>query len=276
MTTHQAPTRRGVVTGTAALAGAAVLGASTASAAPTGARGTKPTIVLVHGAFVDGSSWSPVVTSLQDKGFPVIAAANPLRGLHTDAAHVRSVLDRVPGPVVLVGHSYGGAVITEAAASAGNVKALVYVAALIPDVGETTGELAFRFPGSELQPALDQVPAPAPDGSAGVDLYIRQESFRGVYAADVPAGTARILAATQRPISAAALTDAATAAAWRTLPSWTLITIDDRILPTELQTFQAKRAGSTMLSVAASHLPQQSRTGWVTNLILGAVRTTTP
>ncbi|NUU21288.1 MAG: alpha/beta hydrolase, partial [Streptomycetaceae bacterium] len=243
MTAPVGITRRGVVTaGTAALVGSAVLGTGTAAAGTTDGSAARPTIVLVHGAFVDGSSWTPVVARLQAKGYTVIAAANPLRGLRTDAAHVKSVLDSVTGPVVLVGHSYGGAVITEAAANADNVEALVYIAALVPDMGETSGELAFRFPGSELEPALRQVTAPAPDGSAGVDLYIKPESFRYVYAADSSGDTARVFAAAQRPISASALSDVTAAAAWRTLPAWILVTSADRILHVDLQTFQARRA----------------------------------
>lgn len=275
MTTPDGLTRRhALAAGATALIGTALHGAGTASAAPAGPSPStaRPTIVLVHGAFVDGSSWAPVTTRLQSQGFTVVAAANPLRGLAADAAHVRSVLAHVAGPVVLVGHSYAGAVITEAAATAPNVTALVYIAALVPDIGETTGELAFRYPGSELQPVLDQVPAPGSDGSDGFDLYIQQASFAHVYAADIPADSARVFAAAQRPIRATALSDPATAAAWRSLPSWTLITAADRILPLELQTFQADRARSVVSSVKASHLVQQSRPDAVVGTILAAVR----
>ncbi|MGA4544884.1 alpha/beta fold hydrolase [Uniformispora flossi] len=276
MTKAHGFTRRHVVAGTSAVLGSAVLGTGTAAARPaTSAPPTaRPTVVLVHGAFVDGASWAPVIARLQAKGHTVIAAANPLRGLEADAAHVRSVLARVDGPAVLVGHSYAGAVITQAAASAPNVKALVYVAALIPDVGEATGELAFRYPGSELQPTLEQVPAPGTDGSAGVDLYIRQEAFPRVYAADSPNADARIFAAAQRPLHAAALAEPATAAAWHTLPSWTLITTADRILPLDLQKFQADRARSVTRSVSASHLVQRSCPGAVVSMIDAAVQAT--
>ncbi|WP_436772526.1 alpha/beta fold hydrolase [Yinghuangia sp. YIM S09857] len=271
--------RRSVVVGTAAtVAGATALRAGTAVAAGSQsaeADSAAPvTVVLVHGAFIDASAWYPVIGRLQAKRHRVISAATPLRGLPVDAAHLKSVLDRVDGPVVVVGHSYGGAVVTEAAAHAANVKALVYVAALVPDVGETAGELAFRYPGSELQPVLEQVSATAPDGTPRTDLYIKQESFGYVYAGDVPAALTRVSAAAQRPVSASALTDVTTSAAWRTLPSWNLVTTQDRILPPELQNFQAQRANSKVLSIAASHLPMLSRPDAVANLITDAVRAT--
>ncbi|WP_282699917.1 alpha/beta hydrolase [Streptomyces sp. CC219B] len=234
-----------------------------------------PTIVLVHGAFADGSSWGPVIERLQRSGHHVVAAANPLRGLAADAAHVRGVLAAVEGPVVLVGHSYGGAVISEAAAGAANVRALVYVAAFMPDAGEVLGELAARFPGSELQPALTAVPGSTADGQPTLDLYLDRNRFRPVFAADVPGTTTRLLAAVQRPLSASAFTDTATAAAWRTIPSWNLVATRDRGIPPALQRFQARRARSHTVEVASSHLPLYSRPHEVAALIRAAARSVT-
>ncbi|MFE0377599.1 alpha/beta fold hydrolase [Streptomyces inhibens] len=233
--------------------------------------GGRPTIVMVHGAFADGSSWSPVIQRLQDAGHRVVAVANPLRGLAADAAHVRSVLDTIAGPVVLVGHSYGGAVITEAGAAAPGVKALVYIAAFMPDAGEVLGELAAKYPGSALEGAL----APAQDGSGGLDLYLRADSFRAVVAADVPESTTRLLAAVQRPLAVSAFSDRASVAAWRTIPSWTLVATEDRGIVPELQRFQAQRAGSRTVEVPSSHLPLYSRPEAVASLIQAAARSIT-
>ncbi|MFE6224076.1 alpha/beta fold hydrolase [Streptomyces sp. NPDC057854] len=279
MSHPQSLSAKGLSRRTALRAGAATvasLGVAAAAAAPAAARdhapsgGSRPTIVLVHGAFADASSWSPVIERLQDRGHRVLAPANPLRGLHHDAAHLTAFLAGVEGPVVLAGHSYGGAVITQAAARTPGVRALVYVAAFMPDAGEVLGELSSRFPGSQLAAALTQVPAPAPDGSPGLDLYIRTESFHQVFAQDVRRDTARVLAAVQRPLSATAFGDQATAAAWRTLPSWTLVAGEDHGIPPELQRFQARRAGSHTVEVPSSHLPLHSFPQAVTSLIRSA------
>ncbi|MEU9331553.1 alpha/beta hydrolase [Streptomyces sp. NPDC048290] len=272
--------RRTVVAAGAALAAAAGLGTGPARAADGAARGggtdrRRPTIVLVHGAFADGGSWTPVVERLQDAGYPLRVVANPLRGLATDAAQVRGVLAAIPGPVVLAGHSYGGAVVTEAAAGAANVRALVYIAAFMPDQGEVLGELAGRFPGSELTPALRPEPTTGPDGTPGADLYLAADRFHDVFAADVPRATTRLLAAVQRPLSASAFADRASAAAWRTIPSWTLVATRDRGIPPELQRFQARRARSRTVETAASHLAMYGRPHEVTALIKAAARSVT-
>ncbi len=233
----------------------------------------KPTVVLVHGAFADSSSWNDVIDRLQRNGYPVLAAANPLRNLEADAAYVRSVLDRVPGPILLAGHSYGGSVISAAAADHPRVKALVYVAAVVPAEGESTAELVNKFPGNTLGEHLDAVPFPLP-GAAGTDLYVQPDAFHQHFAADVPAKVARLMAATQRPAATTALEEAATRSAWRTIPSWALLATQDRAIPLAAQRFMAKRANSRTIEVRASHAVTVSRPDDVAKLIMQAARAT--
>ncbi|WP_326611382.1 alpha/beta hydrolase [Streptomyces scopuliridis] len=233
----------------------------------------KPTVVLVHGAFADASGWDGVVERLQRDGYPVIAPANPLRGLASDSAYIAGVLKSVKGPVILAGHSYGGAVIGEAAAGNRNVKALVYISAFMPDKGETLGALGAKFRGSRLNPALRQVPFQNGDGTTGTDLYIKPDTFRQVFAADLAASTAAQMSATQRPISASAFTEKADAAAWKTIPSWFLVATKDRAIAPDLERFEAKRAGSHTIEVNSSHVAMISHPGTVTSLILDAIRT---
>jgi len=239
---------------------------------PTSA--TRQTIVLVHGAFADSSSWSGSIPALRAAGYRVLAVANPLRGLDHDAAYLRSVLAAVDGPVVLVGHSYGGSVMTVAADGDPKVTALVYVASFLPEVGESTGELAAKFPGARLGEALEPFPAPTPDGGTGDDLYIRQEEFRAVFAADVPAETAALMAATQRPIIGQALADTSSAAAWRSIPSWSLIARQDLAIPLASERFMAERAGATTVEIDASHAVSVSQPDAVTEIVLDAARAT--
>ncbi|MBV7699345.1 alpha/beta fold hydrolase [Streptomyces sp. TRM70350] len=278
-------TRRLILTGGALLAAAAsgtalTFASSGAAGAAGGAprldsrtttaqhsSGGRPTIVLVHGAFADSSSWNDVVAPLKQAGYPVVAAANPLRGLHQDAASVRSVLDSIDGPIVLAGHSYGGSVISEAAADHPQVKALVYIAAFQPDKGESSAELAGKFPGSTLGPNLNPVPFRQADGSTGTDLYIKQKAFHSQFAADVPRRTTDLMAATQRPITDAALNDTATEAAWKTIPSWALTTTQDLNIPIAAQRFMADRAGSHTREVKASHAVTVSQPQAVARLI---------
>jgi pimeloyl-ACP methyl ester carboxylesterase len=234
----------------------------------------KPTVVLVHGAFADSSSWNGVIERLLADGLPVLAVANPLRGLEADAEHLRSVLRSISGPVVIAGHSYGGTVMSEAAADLPDVRALVYVASFILEQGESTGELADKFPGAELGPALRPVPTPTPGGGTVDDLYIDQDRFREVFAADVSEEVARLMAVTQRPVIAHALADPASRTAWRSVRSWNVVTFQDRAVPAEAQRFMGERAGSTQVEVDASHAVTVSRPDVVADVILDAVRST--
>jgi pimeloyl-ACP methyl ester carboxylesterase len=226
----------------------------------------KPKLVLVHGAFADSSSWNGVIERLRDKGYTVIAAANELRSVEGDAAAVSSLLKSIHGPVVLVGHSYGGPVISEAATGQDNVKALVYVAAFAPEVGENAAELSGRFPGSSLGSALAP-PVALADG--GKDLYIDQDKFHAQCAADVPAAQAALMAVGQRPVTDAALHEASTSAAWKSIPSWFIYGSADRNIPPAAQAFMAKRAHSrkTVVIKGASHVVMVSHPTEVAALI---------
>ncbi len=242
----------------------AISAAAQAMAAPVPAQ--KPTIVLVHGAFADSSSWNGVVTILQRHGYRIVAAANPLRSVRTDADAVSDIVKSIKGPVVLVGHSYGGSVISEAAEGRPNVKSLVYVAAFAPDAGETALGLTGRFPGSTLAPTL----APAVDlTGGGKDLYIQPARFHDQFAADVPAAQARLMAAGQRPIAQAALTEASTEPAWKHVPSWFIYGSGDRNIPPAAIGFMAKRAHSrqTIVVKGASHVVMVSNAPVVAGLI---------
>ena len=228
--------------------------------------GPKPTIVLVHGGWADASSWNAVTQRLQDDGYTVIAPAIPLRGVRTDSAYLSSVLATITGPIVLVGHSYGGVLITNAATGNPNVKALVYVAAFAPDLGETVGQLLAMNPGSQAAPPnLTFRPYPG-----GADVYITPSAFRKVFCADLPAKTAAVMAANQRPIEAAALGEPSGEPAWKTIPSWYLVASNDQAIPPATERFMAKRAGVTTVEIASSHVAMISHPGAVTDLILAA------
>jgi pimeloyl-ACP methyl ester carboxylesterase len=241
---------------TAALA---LLGTAMAQAQP------KPTIVLVHGAFAESSSWNAVITELTRDGYVAIAAANPLRSVAGDGASVSTIVRSISGPVVLVGHSYGGPVITEAANGNANVKALVYVAGFAPDTGESCLKLSEMFPGSTLGSAI--APVPLPEG--GQDLYIQPAKFHAQFAADVPEEQALLMAATQRPIAQAALAEAAGVASWKKLPSYMIYGSDDRNIPAAVMSFMAKRAHAvkTVVVEGASHSVMISHPDEVTSLI---------
>jgi pimeloyl-ACP methyl ester carboxylesterase len=229
----------------------------------------KPTIVLVHGAFAESASWNGVIDPLLEAGHPVIAAANPLRDLATDAASIGDVIRTVDGPVVLVGHSYGGAVISNVRADAGEITGLVYVCAFAPDPGESAFSLSGMFPGSTLGDALR--PVPRSDGTT--DLYIVKDRFHEQFCADVPAERAALMEATQRPVTQEALVaPSGEQPLWRELPSWFLIGAEDRNIPAELQRFLAERAGAqrTVEIPGASHAISVSQPRACADLILEA------
>ncbi|MGW1104875.1 alpha/beta fold hydrolase [Streptomyces sp. NPDC002540] len=258
---------------TAALATAPAAVAADGSA---DAAGAKPTVVLVHGAFADASSWNGVTERLQRAGYEVMAPANPLRGLAHDSAYIASVLKSIRGPIVLAGHSYGGAVISDAAAGNPQVKSLVFVSALMPDKGERLADLSAKFAGSELNTALKPVPFPNAEGREGTDLYIRPARFHDVFAADVPSGTTAVMAAAQRPISGAAFMEKAAGAAWRTIPSWALVATRDKAIAPDLERYEAKRAKSHMVEVDSSHVAMVSRPDAVAELVRKAAGDNTP
>ncbi|HEX6714287.1 MAG TPA: alpha/beta hydrolase [Thermoleophilaceae bacterium] len=226
-----------------------------------------PTIVLVHGAFADASSWRPVADRLDGDGHTVLAPPNPLRGLRHDAAYTASVIDQLDGSVVLVGHSYGGAVITAAGIS-DKVVGLVYVAGVVPDEGESVNDLQGRFPSLAMGPLVQ--PLSLPDGSA--ELTIDPARFPEVFGADLPAADAAFMAISQRSISATAFDDPATAAAWRATPSWAVFGTADQPVAPELQRFAYDRAGSTVTEIeGASHLVMKSQPDIVAGVIREAV-----
>ena len=232
----------------------------------------KPTIVLVHGAFAESSSWNGVIEKLGHDGFKVVAAANPLRGVASDAAEISGLIKSLQGPVVLVGHSYGGPVITEAANGRANVQALVYVAAFAPDVGESSQTLSEQFPGSTLGAALISIQRP--DGSH--DLFIRPDKFHEQFAADVSAEQASLMAATQRPISSAALAEPSGNASWKTIPSYAIYGSADRNIPAAVMKFMAERARAvkTVVVEGASHAVAVSHPAEVASIIEEAASTT--
>ncbi|MER8550797.1 alpha/beta hydrolase [Mesorhizobium sp. M0976] len=250
------------------LAGLAIIAATLGNAQ---AQPDKPTIVLVHGAFADSSSWNGVVEILEKDGFSVVAAANPLRGVRSDGDYVAGVLSSIKSPVVLVGHSYGGSVISDAADGHANVKALVYVAAFAPEAGETAAQLAGKFPGSTLGPTL--APPVALSGG-GKDLYIQQDKFHDQFAADAPEAQARLMAATQRPIAEAALNEAQAKAAWKSIPSWFIYGDADKNIPPRASAYMAGRAHAreTIAIKGASHVVMVSNPGPVARLIENAAR----
>jgi pimeloyl-ACP methyl ester carboxylesterase len=232
-------------------------------------------IVLEHGAWADASSWNSVISQLQRLGFTVYAPPNTLRGLPQDSAYLHQFLTQNAAlagkPVVLVGHSYGGAVITNAAVDAPGVRALVYVDAFIPDQGDTLSTLAG---GSCLGPASFN-PVPYPGGPPGdVDLYIQPNVVPGCFATGLPASQAAVIAATQRPLAASAFGEPSGPPAWKTIPSWALIGTGDQVIPPATLTSMAQRAGAHITDVSTGHLSLISDPWAVTRVILQAVRAT--
>lgn len=230
----------------------------------------KPTIVLVHGAFEDGSIWKGVIQRLQQDGYPVIVFGNPLRGVSVDAAYLRSVLDRIDGPVVLVAHSYGGAVITQAGGDE-KVKALVYAASILPAAGEAPSVLIERFPGSSFLTSTEVFHYALPDGTNGAYLLYQADKFHSQVAADVSEGEAAMLLATQRPMDKLCLIEAPTVAAWVNKPTWQIMTTKDLAIPLAEQKFEADRAKSHSIEVDASHAVTVSNPGIVADIIKQAI-----
>jgi pimeloyl-ACP methyl ester carboxylesterase len=220
---------------------------------------TKPSIVLVHGAFADASGWQKIILDLEAKGFPVTAVQVPLRSLADDVATTVRALETQKGDVVLVGHSYGGAIITGAGAASANVKALVYVAAFAPDQGEALGALIESHAASSLTPAI------VPD-SAGF-LYIDRTKFRDVFAADVSDSEAAVMAATQKPISGTIFGEPSGAAGWKTIPSWYIVSKQDHAINPDLERFFAKRMKAKVTELDSSHVPFISQPAQVVKII---------
>jgi len=236
----------------------------------------KPTIVLVHGAFADASSWNGVIGRLQQQGYTVIAPANPLRGVAADSAYTASLLSQIDGPVLLAGHSYGGAVISNAAASAPNVVGLVFVAAFAPDDGETLGDVENDSKDSVLNAALVQYAYPAgPDGQTAVEFAINPALLREAFAADLPQEVTALMAATQRPVAAAAFSDVSGPPAWRKLPSWAVVATGDKAAGADVVRSQAQRAGADIIEVEGSHVIMISQPQVVADHSLKAARAVT-
>ena len=237
------------------------------------AAGGAPTAVLVHGAFADASSWAGVIAELQTAGVAVRAVANPLRSLSGDAAYVASVASQIAGPVLLVGHSYGGAVIANAAPQAANVVGLVFVAAFIPDEGESLLGLAQQATDSLLGPALRPAQYPTGQGQApGTEFSVDPASFHDVVAADLPAATAAVLAVSQRPAADAAFGEPSGPVGWKTLPSWAAISPSDRVIGPAGERLMAERSGAEIVEIDGSHLFMVSQSQAVADLILRAVK----
>ena len=272
------PTRLRIIVVTVLVAVGGLLAATTQAASAPGGE-AKPVVVLEHGAWADASSWNDVIRHLQNAGFTVYAPPNPLRGLPQDSAYLHDFLTQNAAlagqPIVLVGHSYGGAVITDAAVNAPEVKALVYVDAFIPDQGETLGQLTSAKPGSCLGGANVFNFVPYPGGPAGdVDTYIKPSLVPDCFASGLPASQASVIAAIQRPLAASTLFEPSGTPAWKTVPSWDVIGTADQVLPPAAQAFMAQRAGAEVTEVNAGHLSMISRSETVTKVIEQAAQAT--
>lgn len=273
-------TRTARRTAVAAAAVAVALTASSAAVAATsshaGVVAPKPTVVLVHGAWADSGSWDDVVRQLQHDGYPVDVFPTPLRRLATDSAALREYLDAIAGPIVLVGHSYGGAVVTDAATGDANIRALVYLDAFAPAQGESVIQLAgasSALANPDFTKVFNLVPAGSPTDST--DLYVRPDVFQSAFANDIAPVEGRVLAATQRPIAFGALTDASSTPAWLTIPSWYEIGTIDQVIPPAQQQMMAQRADAHITSIRSSHLPMASHPDSVRSIIEQAARATT-
>ncbi|MFM9498975.1 alpha/beta hydrolase [Streptomyces galilaeus] len=267
----------------AGLAAATVLTQSAqATDVATTSSAAKPTVVLVHGAWSDASSWKGVTKRLQAGGYKVSAPAVPLRGLSGDASYLADYLKTISGPIVLVGHSYGGSVITQAATGNSHVAALVYVAAFAPDKGENASELTAKFPGSHISDDPNaQIPTalnPVPfndNGTTNVDLYIKTDKFRDVFLSNsISSSDAAVLAAAQRPVTPQALGEPTGTPAWQTIPSWYLVAGNDHLIPPAAERFMAERAHAHTSEVAAPHNVLLTNPTAVSDVIKQAARTT--
>lgn len=234
-----------------------------------------PTVVLVHGAFADSSSWKGVIERLQDRGVSVVAFANPLRGISYDSAYVAGMLDAIDGPVIAVGHSYGGAVISNAARHAENVVGLVFVAAFAPEKGERLGEATTASVDAVLGAALVPHHYPTANGDErAVEFSIDPSRFHDAFAADLPAAEASVMAATQRPVAELAFSEPSGAPAWKHLPSWAVIATEDKAAGTDIVRSMAERAGATITDVEGSHVIMVSQPEAVVDVIFQAIAVT--
>jgi pimeloyl-ACP methyl ester carboxylesterase len=258
---------------------ASIVGAAASRLTPASAQtmpndATKPTIVLVHGAFADASSWTGEVALLQNDGYRVIAPPNQLRGIANDAKSVADVLATIKGPIVLVGHSYGGPVIESAAQGNPNVKALVFVSAYALDKGESVAGLGEKFPDTQLTPAvLTKVPFQK-DGGQDLDLFVNQDAFESVFASGLPQSQSVLMAATQRPLALSALNEKATEPAWKTIPSWAVLSAADLVIPPDEQHFMYDRIKAKVTSVDAGHTALISHPDVVVKVIEEAANAT--
>jgi pimeloyl-ACP methyl ester carboxylesterase len=237
---------------------------------------SEPTVVLVHGAFADASGWNGVITRLRAKGVPLIAPANPLRGITADSAYIAAVFAQIEGPVVAVGHSYGGAVITNAAADAGNVVGLVYVAAFAPEEGETLGAVEAGSKDSVLNSALVPRQYPAASGESATEFYIDPPKVRDAFAGDLDDEQAALIGATQRPVAELAFSEPSGPPAWKDRPTWAVVATGDRAAGADVVRSMAERAGAKITEVDGSHVIMISHPEAVTNVIMEAVAAAAP
>jgi pimeloyl-ACP methyl ester carboxylesterase len=234
--------------------------------------GSRPTVVLVHGAFADASGWNGVIERLQAEGVQVTAPPNPLRGISIDSAYIASFLDQIPGPVLAVGHSYGGAVLTNAATKANNVVGLVYVAAFAPDEGERLSDIESNSKDSVLNTALVPLQYPTGQGAeTAVEFAIDPEKFHDAFAADLPAEQSAVMAATQRPVAELAFSEPSKEPAWKTLPAWAAVATGDKAAGSDVVRSMAERAGATITEAEGSHVIMVSRPQFVADVILTVV-----
>jgi len=236
-----------------------------------------PTIVLAHGAFADGSSWGGVIERLQQAGYIAIAPAIALRGVQVDSAYLGSVVSQIDGPVLLVGHSYGGALISNADTNPPNVVGLVFVAAFAPDTEEVLGEVTAESKDAVLMTALVQREVPTgQDSKTALEFFIDPERYRDAFAADLPPEKTAVMAATQRPVAAAAFSDRCGTPAWKSLPSWAVVANQDKAAGADLVRTMARRAGADITEIDSSHVVMVSQPQAVTDVILRAAETVAP